>query len=75
MKTIVLVEDEKDLNSLIKAYLEKAGYRVICYLNGEEAILNSLSKEYIDEYDEKYMNYNQMGLWSKGHIISWSKIE
>ena len=32
-------------------------------------------KKYIDEYDEKYMDYNQMGLWSKGHIISWSKIE
>lgn len=41
MKTIVLVEDEKDLNSLIKAYLEKAGYNVICYLNGETAIENT----------------------------------
>jgi len=38
MHTIVLVEDEKDLNSLIKAYLEKAGYNVICYLNGEDAL-------------------------------------
>ena len=41
MKRLVLVEDEKDLNSLIKAYLEKAGYEVICYLNGEEAIKNT----------------------------------
>lgn len=41
MKTIVLVEDEKDLNSLIKAYLEKAGYDVIGYLNGEDAIENT----------------------------------
>lgn len=41
MKTIVLVEDEKDLNSLIKAYLEKAGYNVISYLNGEDAIENT----------------------------------
>ena len=41
MKKIVLVEDEKDLNSLIKTYLEKAGYEVICYLNGEEAIKNT----------------------------------
>ena len=40
MHKIVLVEDEKDLNSLIKAYLEKAGYEVICYLTGEEAISN-----------------------------------
>ena len=38
MKKLVLVEDEKDLNSLIKAYLEKAGYEVVCYLTGEEAI-------------------------------------
>lgn len=38
MMTIVLVEDERNLNSLIKAYLEKAGYNVICYLNGEDAI-------------------------------------
>ena len=41
MKTIVLVEDEKDLNSLIKAYLEKADYQVISYLNGEDAIENT----------------------------------
>ena len=40
MKKLVLVEDEKDLNSLIKAYLEKAGYEVISYLNGEDAIKN-----------------------------------
>lgn len=38
MKKIVLVEDEKDLNSLIKAYLENAGYEVIGFLNGEDAI-------------------------------------
>lgn len=38
MKKIVLVEDEKDLNSLIKTYLEKAGYEVICFLNGEDAL-------------------------------------
>ena len=41
MYTIVLVEDEKDLNSLIRAYLEKAGYKVISYLNGEDAIANT----------------------------------
>ena len=40
MYTIVLVEDEKDLNSLIKTYLENAGYRVISYLNGNDAINN-----------------------------------
>lgn len=41
MKRIVLVEDERDLNSVIKAYLEKAGYEVISYLNGEDAIENT----------------------------------
>jgi len=41
MYKIVLVEDEKDLNSLIKTYLEKAGYEVISYYNGEEAINNT----------------------------------
>lgn len=35
-----MVEDEKDLNSLIKTYLENAGYEVITYLTGEEAISN-----------------------------------
>ena len=38
MKRIVLVEDEKDLNALIKTYLEKAGYEVYTYLTGEDAI-------------------------------------
>ena len=40
MYTIVLVEDERDLNSLIRTYLEKAGYKVISYYNGEEALKN-----------------------------------
>lgn len=38
--TIVLVEDEINLNNLIKAYLEKSGYNVISYYNGEDAINN-----------------------------------
>ena len=37
---IVLVEDEINLNNLIKTYLEKSGYEVIQYFNGEEAINN-----------------------------------
>jgi len=40
MYKIVLVEDEKDLNALIKAYLNSAGYEVVCYLTGEDAIKN-----------------------------------
>lgn len=39
--TIVLVEDEKNLNNLIKTYLEKSGYDVISYYNGEDAIKNT----------------------------------
>lgn len=38
MYKIVLVEDEKDLNALIKTYLEKSGYEVTCFLNGTDAI-------------------------------------
>ena len=38
---VVLVEDEKDLNHLIKTYLEKAGYEVISYFSGKEAILHT----------------------------------
>lgn len=39
--TIVLVEDETNLNNLIKTYLEKSGYNVIQYFNGTEAIENT----------------------------------
>lgn len=38
MYKIVFVEDEEDLNSLIKTYLEHEGYEVTSYLNGTDAI-------------------------------------
>ena len=38
MFTISLVEDEIDLSNLIKTYLEKAGYQVICFTKGNDAI-------------------------------------
>ena len=38
MYTVCLVEDEIDLASLIKTYLEKAGYNVVCFTKGSEAI-------------------------------------
>ena len=38
MYTICYVEDEKDLSSLVKVYLEKAGYNVVCFSRGEDAI-------------------------------------
>ena len=44
---IVLVEDEKDLNNLIKAYLEKEGYNVISYTNGEDALKNVNQKTHL----------------------------
>lgn len=38
MFNICLVEDEKNLNNLIKTYLEKEGYNVIQCFNGKEAL-------------------------------------
>ncbi|MEE1333978.1 MAG: response regulator, partial [Erysipelotrichaceae bacterium] len=36
-KVICIVEDEKDLNELVKRYLEKEGYEVRSYLTFDEA--------------------------------------
>lgn len=38
MYTICFVEDEKDLSNLIKVYLEKAGYKVVTFNKGTDAI-------------------------------------
>ena len=38
MYKICLVEDEKNLNDLIKSYLERAGYEVVQYYNGSDAL-------------------------------------
>lgn len=38
MYTICLVEDEMDLSNLVKLYLEKEGYNVVCFTKGEDAI-------------------------------------
>ena len=38
MYTICFVEDEKDLSNLIKVYLEKAGYKVVTFNKGADAI-------------------------------------
>lgn len=38
MITVCLVEDEKNLNNLIKTYLENEGYKTICLYTGEEAL-------------------------------------
>ena len=44
MKTIALVEDEKDLNNLVRTYLEKEGYNVVSYYDGESTI-NNINKD------------------------------
>ena len=44
MKTIALVEDEKDLNNLIRTYLEKEGDNVVSYYDGESTI-NNINKD------------------------------
>ena len=38
MYKICLVEDEKNLNDLIKSYLDRAGYEVVQYYNGTDAL-------------------------------------
>src|SRR5690348_1650593 len=38
MATIYLVEDEEHLNQLLKKYLEKEGYKVVSFTNGESAL-------------------------------------
>lgn len=38
MYKICLVEDEVNLNNLIKSYLEKEGYEVVQYFNGTDAL-------------------------------------
>ena len=38
MYTICLVEDEEALSNVVRAYLERAGYKTICFTKGSEAI-------------------------------------
>jgi len=38
MYTVCLVEDEEALSNVVKLYLEKAGYKVICFAKGNDAI-------------------------------------
>ena len=52
MYKICLVEDEKDLNNLIKNYLEHEGYNVIPIYSGNEA-LNIIGKETIGKQQIK----------------------
>ena len=45
MYKICLVEDEVDLNNLIKSYLEREGYLVTQYYSGE-SIMNNINNKY-----------------------------
>lgn len=47
MLTILLVEDDKDLNMLTSAYLKQEGYNVLSAYNGEEA-LNIFNEQKVD---------------------------
>ena len=44
-------------------------------LGDSEIACHDTFRYYIEEYDLKNMDYDQVGMWSKGHIIGWSKIE
>jgi two-component system, OmpR family, response regulator CssR len=44
-RVIAVVEDEKDLNELVKSYLEKEGYQVRAYLTYEQASLHALDED------------------------------
>lgn len=45
--TIALVEDEENLNKLIQTYLKKAGYEVIPFYNGKDALNNINTKVHL----------------------------
>ena len=38
MSTILIVEDEKELNKVLQAYLSKAGFQTLCAYRGDEAL-------------------------------------
>ena len=44
-KVISIVEDEKDLNELVKRYLEREGYEVRSYLTFDEASVHSTDED------------------------------
>ena len=48
-KVICVVEDEKDLNELVKRYLEKEGYSVNSYLSYDEAY------SHLDDYTDLWI--------------------
>ena len=51
-RVIAIVEDEKDLNELVKRYLEKEGYDVRSYLTFDEASAHTSDKSGFDLIEE-----------------------
>jgi len=61
MYNICFVEDEKNLQNIVRSYLEKEGYQIICFENGMDAlnyqgkvhlwILDIMLKDEISGYD------------------------
>ena len=47
MAKILVVEDERELNDILKAYLTSEGYEVVAAFNGKEG-LNAFSDNKID---------------------------
>lgn len=44
-RVICVVEDEKDLNELVRSYLEKEGFEVRSYLTYEEALVHVMDDD------------------------------
>ena len=44
-KVISIVEDEKDLNELVRRYLEKEGYEVRAYLTYDDAVVHTVDDD------------------------------
>jgi two-component system response regulator CssR len=47
MFEIYLVEDEENLNKILKSYLEKEGWKVISFFNGESALKKSKDEPHL----------------------------
>jgi CheY-like chemotaxis protein len=71
MKTIALVEDEKDLNNLIRTYLEKEGYNVV--LNYNKSLKEAKKEQKIENEMERLKKLYQIqpNTWSE--IIQFGK--
>ena len=56
-KVIAVVEDERDLNELVKRYLEKEGYEVRSYYTYDEA------QAHVNDDDVHLCNVSLRSMW------------